>query len=255
MTRRLTVVLAALLAFATAPSAQTRAESARTWIGRTAEIEAYLRTAPIARTERADRGVTQPVRAFFEPGGPIESMTWKALPAGRSRGGYYESYQSEIASYELDKLLDLNMVPPKVERELEGTTGVAVMWVTGARSFASLGGVPKAPANLAAQWNTELIRAKMFHNLVGDIDPNLGNWLVDGTWHVILIDQSRAVTTTTRLIHTMQGVDRPLWQRMRALTEEELTRDLGQWLDRGQIRALLERRDRMQQEFDRARRN
>lgn len=230
--------------------APTPRGTAKTWIGRAAEIEAYLRTAPVVRTERTDRGVTQPVRAFFEPGGPVSSMTWKALPPGRPHG-YFESYKSEIASYEIDKLLHLNMVPPKVEREFDGTVGVAVMWVDGARSFASLGGVPRAPSAKHAQFVRELVRAKMFHNLVGDIDPNLGNWLVDGDWHVILIDQSRALTDTQKLVHRMQHVDRLLWDRMRALSEDGLTRDLSRWLDRGQIRALLARRDRMQKEIDR----
>jgi hypothetical protein len=224
--------------------------SAKTWIGRAAEIEAYLRSARIVRTERTERGVTQPVRAFFEPGGPVTSMTWKALPPGRSRG-FYESYKSEIAAYEIDKLLELNMVPPKVEREVDGVTGVAVMWVEPAKSFAALGGVPKPPPARLEKWNRELIRAKMFHNLIGDIDPNLGNWLVDPGWSVILIDQSRALTTTPKLVHQLQRIDQPLWERMRALSEDGLARALFSWLDRDQIRALLDRRTEMQQQIDR----
>ena len=223
---------------------------ARPWTGRTAEIEAYLRTAKIVRTERTDRGVTKPVRAFFEPGGPVASMTWKAIPPGMSNG-YHESYKSEIAAYEIDKLLSLGMVPPRVEREVEGEVGVAVMWIDGVRSFADMGGVPKPPPEKVAMWNREIIRAKMFHNLIGDIDPNLGNWLIDADWHVTLIDQSRALTTTTRLVHEMQNVDGPLWGRMRALTAEGLTRDLSKWLGPREIKAILERRDRMQAKIDR----
>ena len=40
-----------------------------------------------------------------------------------------ESYKAEIAAYRLDRLLDLHMVPPIVERELDGRTGAAVMWI------------------------------------------------------------------------------------------------------------------------------
>jgi hypothetical protein len=235
------------------PAAQARADaaaSAKTWVGRAAEIEAYLRTAPVTRTEGTGRGVTKPTRAFFGPGGAVASMTWKALPPGRT-GGYYESYKSEIAAYEIDKLLDLNMVPPKVERRLEGERGVAVMWVEPAKSFADLGGVPQPPPAMAAKFTRELVRAKMFHNLVGDIDPNLGNWLVDPAWNIILIDQSRAFTTTKTLVHEMQHVDRPLWNAMRELTEAGLSERLSSWLDRGQVRALLSRRDRLQEQIDR----
>jgi len=214
------------------------------------EIEADLRTARIVRTERTERGVTQPARAFFEAGGPVTSMTWKALPPGRSRG-FYESYKSEIAAYDIDKLLELDMVPPKVERDVDGVTGVAVMWVEPTKSFAALGGIPKPPPARLEKWNRELIRAKMFHNLIGDIDPNLGNWLVDPAWNVILIDQSRALTTTTKLVHQLQRIDQPLWERMRALSEDGLARALSQWLDRDQIRALLDRRTGMQEQIDR----
>ncbi len=197
----------ALLLLALAPvqstagrGAPARDDAGRPWTGRTAEIEAYLRTAPIVRTVRTERGVTQPLRAFFAPGGPIGSMTWKAIPPGRSRG-FYESYKSEIAAYELDKLLALGMVPPKVERRVDGDLGVAVMWVDGVKSFADLGGPPKPPPARVARWNREVTRAKMFHNLIGDVDPNLGNWLIDAEWRVTLIDQSRALTTTTELVH------------------------------------------------------
>ena len=222
----------------------------RAWTGRAAEIEAYLRTAPIVRTERTDRGITQPVRAFFAPGGPIGSMTWKALAPGVSNG-FYESYKSEIAAYEIDKLLDLGMVPPKVERRIDGELGVAVMWVEGAKSFAALGGAPAPPPAKVAIWNREIIRAKMFHNLIGDIDPNLGNWLIDAEWRVTLIDQSRALTTTTRLVHEMRQIDGPLWTRMRALTVDGLKRDLARWLGPAEIRAILARRDEMQKKIDR----
>jgi hypothetical protein len=231
-------------------AAALQESSARAWTGRTAEIEDYMRTARIVRTEETDRGVTKPVRAFFEPGGPVGSMTWKALSPGNSQG-YYESYKSEIAAYEIDKMLALGMVPPKVERQLDGKVGVAVMWIDGAQSFAALGGAPRPPPAKVAIWNREIMRAKMFHNLIGDIDPNLGNWLIDPEWRVTLIDQSRALTTTTRLVHEMKQVDGPLWQRMRALTAEGLARDLSRWLGQREIRAILERRDRMQAKIDR----
>src|SRR3954447_26593082 len=127
-------------------------------------------------------------------------------------------------------MLSLDMVPPKVERELKGQTGVAVMWVDGARTFADAGGVPKAPPAKAAAWNRELIRAKMFHNLIGDIDPNLGNWMVDSGWHVILIDQSRAFTANTKLTHEMQRIDEPLWRQMHELTRATLAAAASRWL-------------------------
>ena len=238
-TRSVAMVSVAMLGVLPVVNAQggsVPSADARTWIGRSAEFEAYLRSAPVVRTENTDRGVHTPVRAFFESGGPLGSMTWKALPPGRT-GGYFESYKSEIAAYAIDRMLGLDMVPPKVERELEGETGVAVMWVEGARTFADIGRVPKAPPAKAPMWNRQMRRAKMFHNLIGDIDPNLGNWLVDSDWHLILIDHSRAFTTDARLTHEMQQIDEPLWQHIHELTRATLAGELSQWLDAGQIDA------------------
>ena len=208
-----------------------------------------MKTAPIVRFEDVSRGVTRPRRGYFGPGGPVESIVWKALKPGMSRG-FYESYKSEIAAYEIDKLLALEMVPPKVERRLESDTGVAVMWVGPTKSFADLGGVPKPPPAQFASWNRQIIKAKMFQNFIGDIDPNLGNWLVDPAWNLIIVDHSRALTNTKKLVHTMQQIDADLWERMKGLTDETLTSAVGMWMDKDAVRAILDRRDRMQADID-----
>ena len=225
------------------------AESAKTWVGRAAVIEEYIRTAPIVRTEDVARGVTRPHRAYLAPGGPVDSIVWKVLKPGRSRG-FYESYTSEIAAYELDKLLALDMVPPKVERHVGDDVGVAVMWVDATKSFADLGGVPRPPPAQAAAWNRQLVKAKMFQNLIGDIDPNLGNWLVDPAWNLILVDHSRALTDTGKLVHQMQRIDAGLWTQIQGLTEATLTTAVGKWIGKGEIRAILDRRKQMQTQID-----
>src|SRR6185369_12872167 len=79
------------------------AQGAKTWIGRTPEIERYLQTATITGTVQTSVGVTRPQHAFLERGGPFTELLWKPLSPG-IYGGYRESYAHEIAAYELDKL-------------------------------------------------------------------------------------------------------------------------------------------------------
>ena len=234
------------------PRAQQAPEatSAKTWLGKQHEIEEYLKVAEVVRMDDVAVGVTKPRHAYLAPGGPIQEMAWKALPASGYQGGYRESYKTEIAGYEMDKLLELNMVPPKVERRVKGTIGVAVMWATNTKSFKDLGGVPSVPPRYQDMWNKQLIRAKMFHNFIGDSDPNLGNWLVDPAWNLILIDHSRAFGTNKDMAHQLTRVDRDLWDRMKALTEEQVNTTLGAWLEPKQIRAIFERRDLMQRKID-----
>ncbi len=237
---------------ATPPVVKAAAEntSAKTWLGSRDAIEAYIKTAPVVDIEDIKVGVTRPRRARLAPGGPVEYIAFKRVPPGRP-SGYWESYRSEIAAYQVDKLLGLDMVPPTVERDLKGDRGAAVMWCSPTKSFKELNGVPDAPPGKVDMWNRQLVRAKMFDNLIGNIDPNLGNWLVDPAWNLVLIDHTRAFTSDKELPHKiMDRWDAELWDKMKALTLESLSQALQPWIGKGEIKAMLARRDRMQQVYD-----
>jgi hypothetical protein len=49
----------------------------------------------------------------------------------------------------------------------------------------------------------------------------------------------------------MNQIDIGLWERMSALDEPQLSTALNRWLGRSEVRAILQRRDRMQQAIDR----
>lgn len=221
---------------ATAPPT---AGSAKIWAGRHAEFEADIRAAEIDHFEDVPLGVTHPRRAFLKPGGLVASVAWKALPSSR-RNGYRESYKSEIAAYELDKLLGLLMVPVAVEKRWKGETAAAILWVAPVHQWKEVQALAKPE-----RWNLEVIRMKMFDNLAGNRDRNAGNLLVDDEWHLFLIDHSRAFTNDKALVVKMTRIDRRLWDRMLALDEPTLVTALGAWIDRDAIRAMLARRDRM----------
>jgi len=246
------LVLLTVVAATSAPVARTQTDepqNAKTWVGRAAEFEEYLRTAEIVKVEKIGTGVTNPSRAYFAPGGLCESMAFKPITRGIA-SGFMESYKTEIAAYEIDKLLELNMVPPTIERQIRGEAGSGVMWVAPTKSFRALGGVPAAPPRYFDFFNRQMVRAKMYDNLIGNTDPNLGNWLVDPAWNLILIDHTRALTTTTNRVHQLTRIDGPLWEKMKGLAEESLTAAAGKWLGKGEIRAVLERRKLMQADID-----
>ena len=221
----------------------------KTWVGRAAEFETYLKTAEVVKVEDIGVGVTKPKRAHLAPGGLCESAAFKPIRPGMY-AGFWESYKAEIAAYEIDKLLELNMVPPTIERRVKNDRGSAIMWVSPTKSFKEMGGVPAAPPRYFESFNRQVVKAKMFDNLIGNRDPNLGNWLVDPAWNLILIDHTRALTTLNDRVHQLARIDGPLWEKMKGLTEESLTAATGQWLGKGEIRAILERRKRMQADID-----
>jgi hypothetical protein len=213
----------------------------RTWLGREPEIERYMREAKIVRIESVPIGTSKPMRAYFAPGGPVESAAWKTQPPGTHRG-FPDNYKAEVAAYELDKLLDLRMVPPSVETRVNGELGALILWVSPARMWDEVEHEPKPDR---AAWNDQVIRMKMFDNLICNRDRNVGNLLVDASWTFYLIDHNRAFITSRDLPVRMSRICRELWDRMVALDEPTLHRALGPYLTPKEIRAILERRDRM----------
>ena len=182
----------------------TEAASAKTWLDRRQALEDYLRTAEVVKMEDIGARRDQTEAGVSCAGRPHRSHGLENDQAGHP-SGYWESYKSEIAAYELDKLLGLEMIPPTVERRVKDDLGAAVMWVTPIKSFKDLGGPPSAPAAKLAAWSRQLIRAKMFDNLICNIDPNLGNWLVDPSWNLILIDHTRSFTTKKDMVHEVDA--------------------------------------------------
>jgi hypothetical protein len=234
---------------APASQAAEQAASAKVWVGRAAEYEDFLRNAEVVRTEAIPVGVTKPVRCYLAPGGLVESFAFKSIRPGRATG-FWESYRSEMAAYELDKLLGLQMIPPTVEKRVKGDLGAAIMWVSPVRSFKQMGGPPAPPAEHFDSWNRQMAKAKMFDNLINNRDPNLGNWLVDPAWNLILIDHTRAFAPGKDLVHQMNRIERRLWERVLALDEASLKAALHPNLDGGQIKDILQRRERMRKEIE-----
>jgi hypothetical protein len=210
------------------------------WAGHENEIEQLLAKGKVGKMEDVPIGVTKPQRATLEDA-PLR-FAWKPLTPGYSKG-FMESYKAEIAAYKLDRLLGLNMVPPIVERNMNGKNGAAVYWVENVRGWS----VEKPPQGPEPSWSLQLTRMKMFDLLIANIDRNQGNLIYDSDWHLFLIDHSRAFTSKKDLkgIAPLGRVDRELWNKMAALTLEDLDRGLEKWVGNNEKKALLQRRDVM----------
>src|SRR4030043_1629566 len=95
--------------------------------------EEFLKTAEIVRFEEIGEGFTKPCKLYLQKADVQSKACWKN-PRGL-RDGFLEGWQYEIAAYELDKLIGLNIVPPAVEREFNGKPGALVYWVTSEHSL------------------------------------------------------------------------------------------------------------------------
>jgi hypothetical protein len=230
------------------PAARTAvapAGSSKVWIGREAEFEEFLRTAPIDREESIPVGVTRPRKVYFAAGGLASAAVFKHLPPGRS-AGFFESYKSEIAAFELDKVLGLGMVPPTVERRYKRETGSLQLWVENVVLLKARN--PKLAPDVNA-WNRQVHRHRVWDALTGNIDRNAGNLLVDPAWNLILIDHSRAFTNDSRFPFPITRIDRELFAKLQALDAPTLKERLGSLLFDGP-KPVLKRRDLIVKRID-----
>jgi hypothetical protein len=237
-------ILAVLLAVAVASAQEA---PSLPWTGAADAIAEYIRTAKIERVENIPVGVTRPQRAILAPGGLVSSVVVKNLPPGR-KGGFWESYLSEIAAYEIDRLLELNMVPPTVERRINGNRMSAQMFVDRCVWLKDLKG--QEPPNVQ-HWNRQVHRQRVFDNLIANIDRNAGNLLVLRTpdWHLVLVDHSRCFTSTKKMPFEMTMIDRPLFERLKALDKPTLEARVGRLLADGAA-PILQRRDAIVRHFE-----
>lgn len=233
------VVSASTLSGQVAVPVSDAAKCSLTWPGFEPQLEEALLTGKVLKLEDVPIGVTKPQRATLENG---SRFAWKPLRPGYNKG-YMESYKSELAAYKLDRMLDLHMVPPIVERSMEGKTGAAVFWIENTKGWS----VAKPPQGPEPMWSLQLTRMKMFDLLIANIDRNQGNLIYDSDWHLFLIDHSRAFIDKKDLkgLAPLGRVDRTLWAKMQALTMEDLDRGLEKWVDDRGKKALLARRDMM----------
>ncbi len=221
---------------AASPSA---APSSKVWIGRYAEYEEFLRTAVIDRT-------TETGRVFFKPGGLAASAALK-------RHSDKSKNAKEVAGYQFDRVLGLDMVPPTVEVRYDGEMAALQLWVqnTGMLRELSERNV-RAPDSV--RWNYQLHRAYAFEDVVANLDEKEGSPIVDAQWNLIVLDHSLAFTDTLaqpyEIGKKLNQIDRPFFERIKALDKATVKRALGDLVDAGALDALLARRDNMIEAFE-----
>lgn len=220
------------------------AQDERVWLEKRDLYEEWLSTSEIQGLEDVGEGVTEPMKVTLEQGDTVFYAIYKPIKRGRHRG-YWESYQAEVAAYELDKLLELDMVPPTVVRRIKGDLGSLQLWVPDCDTYKRLEAkVPQSPG-----FSQQISRMKMFDNLIFNDDRNAGNFLLDESWNVVLIDHSRAFLDRKNLLkgdHKLPAqYDRKLVERLRALNAEALEAAFDGLLQGRDIDAMLARRDKL----------
>lgn len=205
----------------------------KNWIGLNSELEKLLRTAEVVSAQETQAGRSSKI-LFLERDETKLKAVWR--PAQMSGG---ESGLLELAAYELDKILGLEMVPPTVERPVGGKKGALQLWVHGCQAYKELGGQP--PATTA--WSRELSRMKTFDYLIGNRGRNSLNVLIDPNDEIILIDHILSFSGGDELANLPPRFDRGLLAKLTELSRDELQFHLKKFLSAEDIESILTRRD------------
>jgi len=219
-----------------------------------AEILEFLRAAEIVSSEEIKTGVTRPYRVLLRHGeieaqGVFRYVDERAAMASyageRSEIAFRDSAGFECAAYELSQMLNVRHVPPAVERSYDRKQGTLQIWVE--RAITERERLAAGRTDPAAQrWNRQLNVMNVFDVLIGNIDRNRGNILIDDYWRLWFIDHTRAFRGSSRLdTGALASIEREFWEGLQGLDTAEVTERLGPYLNDREMRSLLQRAEKM----------
>lgn len=162
---------------------------------------------------------------------------------------FHEDAGPELAAYRLDRLLDLQMVPVTVARTVDGHDGALQLLPDGhvdetGRREAGAGASAWCP--LQAQWQSMYV----FDTLAYKQRRGPEQMLYDRrTWQLMLNGHADAFGSGRGRPRYLRNIDIVVdtgWREaLSGLSDEQLDAELGTWLDRRRMRALVNRRDRL----------
>lgn len=221
------------------------------------EVERFLATAKIVRIQRnPHHGVTGSRVVTLELDGVTRFANFKTIDHenngittfsnGTSEGHFQDSWRTEVAAYELDKLIGLGMVPATVKRTIGPDRGSLQIWAASMMPEAVRYAKQIEPPDVEA-WNRWLFNVRLFDNLIYNVDRNIEHLLITNDWRAILLDHSRAFRTQTALKEpeALTRFSTSLLDGIAKLDEKTMRERMGEYLTIWQIKAVLQRRDRI----------
>ncbi len=215
--------------------------------------EEFLRGAPITGRKPITVGITHSERITLSNGQVTHDAHVQHIdiikPLYKTKDyteeNFHDSYKYNIAAYRLAKMLNLDMTPPCVYREVDGKPGSVCWWVDNVRFDEKTRRAKKITPPDMESWTRQLNLVRVFDQLIDNVDRTQENLLIDRDWNVWMIDHSRSfrLTWELRKPEVMHRVSMHMLGKMRALTPAQLDAQLKPYLTDEEIRTLLVRRD------------
>ena len=215
--------------------------------------EQFMLKGKVTKVEDIGVGLTGAKKVTLTYNGATHYAVFKSIDIYQpgftpyERGGgereFQDSWMTEIAAYQVDRIIGLGRVPATVERSLS-EQGSLQWWVDYMMPEADRAAKGLMPPDLEA-WNREAANVRLFDNLIYNTDRHSNNLLITNDWSVRLIDHSRSFRPFNELKtpKDFTRFSRSLLAGIRKLDKNDLSKKLGKYLKAVQITALLQRRD------------
>jgi len=219
-----------------------------------AEALAFLADADVLSMDPIPTGVTHPRKVLLEKDGVRAHAVFRVvdeiheetrLSDGRLRQRLRDSAILEVAAYKLSIMLGMTTVPPTVERRIGREHGSLQLWIENTLTETDRRLSDSGPSNLL-RLSRDIQTMRAFDILVGNDDRNLGNILYEhDTWRLWMIDHTRTFQAFygDPDFSELHWCERTLWERLQALTRQEVMAELDEYLSGHEIDSLFERRD------------
>lgn len=218
-----------------------------------AQVEQFLLHAKVLRTRGVSKGITGTKRATLSDGAITHDAQIQSIDSHRSTFAtpqgteinFRDSWQYNVAAYKVDRLLGLNLVPVSVARNHERRPAAFTWWIDDVQMDEQERLKTKVVVPDPIRWNREMSLVRLFDQLIGNTDRNLGNLLIGNDWRIWAIDHTRAFRLAAS-VRTPQNVticDRQVLARIKALDRPTLQREIGAMMHTNEIAALLARRN------------
>jgi hypothetical protein len=218
-----------------------------------AEQEQFLKKAKIVRTKGVSTGITGTLRATLSDGVTTHDASIQTIDEYKQRFegtqgtefNFRDTWRYNVAAYRLDRLLELGMIPPSVERAYNGKIGSFTWWVDDVLMDETARLKKKIEAPDSKRWNEQMWHVRMFDQLIYNVDRNLGNLLIDTEWRIWMIDHTRAfrVYDTLKAQGNLARLDRHVIERLKELDKNTLKKTMEDYLTPSEQETLLKRRD------------
>jgi hypothetical protein len=222
--------------------------------------EAFLANAKILRTKGLSMGVTNSQKAYMSDGAMEHEAHIQSIDEAKARFegvtgteiNFRDTYKFNVAAYRLAKLLNLDMIPPSVERRVGGKSSAVTWWVDDVMMTELDRRKRKEEAPDRNAWNKQMNTVAVFDELIYNVDRNMGNLVITKSWDIWMIDHTRAFRLHKNCpkLTGVKQIDRNLLDNLRKLTREMLKQELGEYLRMPEIDAVLARRDAIVKHFE-----